>query len=61
MKKILSVIAVLTVITACGATVESSTVHTTGAECFSRGTKCMADADCCSNWCASGECSRREP
>jgi hypothetical protein len=30
-------------------------------QCLSRGTRCLADNDCCSEWCANGHCATKQP
>jgi hypothetical protein len=29
--------------------------------CLSSGTDCVADNDCCSQWCVNGRCTRKQP
>ncbi len=42
-------------------TTTAASVEANGAQCARRNAGCESDADCCSLWCASGICSRREP
>jgi hypothetical protein len=30
-------------------------------QCLSRGTTCLTDNDCCSEWCANGHCATKSP
>ena len=32
-----------------------------GGKCLSRGTDCVTDNDCCSEWCVNGRCATKSP
>jgi hypothetical protein len=45
----------------CAGQTTSTPVETTSGQCILTGNVCVADADCCSLWCVSGHCQRRQP
>jgi hypothetical protein len=55
----------------CGGSTKSSGVtnvqppeprgYVPGGQCLSRGTGCVTDKDCCSEWCANGRCTTKSP
>lgn len=32
-----------------------------GGQCLTRGTRCVANRDCCTEWCANGACAMQSP
>jgi hypothetical protein len=32
-----------------------------GGKCLSRGSDCVADSDCCTEWCVNSICTRKQP
>jgi len=50
-------------VTACGASSGNRDAKVgSGADaCWATESRCRRDNDCCSQWCVSGSCERREP
>jgi hypothetical protein len=61
--RVLGPVFALCAIAACGSSNTSAGVPNMqpGSACLGRGVACSFDADCCSQWCANGICSRKQP
>jgi hypothetical protein len=63
MRTLVALLFTVVVLGACGtaAPVITRQYRTTGADCEMEGMACHLDGDCCTQWCVSSECRRREP